>query len=68
VRDSGLGVVANPDDPLDIAKKLVQMRREIRANRFPSAAKAELLARFNRRNLAKRLADLFCEVQLPTKA
>lgn len=58
VRESGIGVVANPERVEDIGVKLFQLYREIRAGRFPRTANAEVVARFDRRELTRRLAAI----------
>ncbi len=58
VRESGVGVVANPESAEDIGEKLLRMHRDIRAGRFARTTNADVVARFDRRELTRRLAGI----------
>jgi glycosyltransferase involved in cell wall biosynthesis len=58
VRASGIGVVANPERPDEIADALVELARQLRSGQFTSSINRPLLERHNRRQLAIELAAL----------
>jgi len=62
VRDSGTGLVANPEDPEEIATALLQLYREIRSGQCARRTQPEFLRRYDRRDLTRQLAAVFDEI------
>jgi len=59
VRESGIGVVANPEKPDEIASAVTELFEVIRSGRFGSRVNRELLDRHDRRTLTRQLATVF---------
>jgi glycosyltransferase involved in cell wall biosynthesis len=57
-RGYGMGRVANPEDPEEIARVLLAMLRDVRAGTFPSAPNGDFLRRYDRRELTLQLAEV----------
>ncbi len=62
VRGCGIGRLANPENPEEIATTLLEMYREIRAGTFPTEPNLEFLRQYDRRELTRQLAELFTAV------
>ncbi len=59
ILESKMGVVVNPAAPDRIAEALLSIYHGIKRGDFPSQPDTALLERFNRRNLANTLAEVF---------
>ena len=62
VKGCGIGRLANPENPEEIATTLLEMYREIRAGTFPTEPNLEFLRQYDRRELTRQLAELFTAV------
>lgn len=67
-RATGIGIVANPTSPQEIADALVKTYKLIEAGNIGAKVNRELLQQYDRRQLSRRLADLFDELSAPRRA
>lgn len=65
LEEAQVGMIAPPDDPKAIVSALTRLYRDWREGRLQAAPDPSFLARYDRRNQAARLAQIFDELSQP---